>query len=279
MDNFINESQKFTPKQTLVFGSSSNAKLNIIKKFKIFPDIIINPDIDESRIKHETPMNLSKRLALQKGIITLKKVIEQFHAQQNKGIENISSDNKFNNNTHNLLSDIFILSFDSVVSVGTRVLEKSSTKEIMKDNLELLSGKSHRVLSGFNIMKVELKNLDKLLDLCCNLFNEFETIKILEPKLGLTKLNSIINNLKYIHQGIKIINKCIVTQVKFKRLDEKEIERYISINEASFHYSVYQSENYGMRFIKSINGSTSGLQGLPLCEVINSLESIGYRII
>lgn len=287
-------------RQLLIFGSSAKIKMNILNKFNIYPDILISPDIDESRLQKEKPIHMAKRLALHKSI----KVLHKFLSQRIDCKE---------------YDEIFILSLDSVVSVGTRVLEKSNNVDELIKNLNLLSGRAHRVYTAFSLLKFKIPEVYSLKnELSINVKIDIEdepnvfditnelkggeipiqekqaaipvhgydidlesilekliSLNKIKPRFQLSKLNDLIRLLK---KDIKVVVKHSLTRVEFKRLTKNEIDRYVAVyqNNIDAASAVYQSEDYGLRFIKSINGSLSGLQGLPLYEVINSLESLGF---
>ena len=73
--------------------------------------------------------------------------------------------------------------------------------------------------------------------------------------------------------SIKI--KKVITKVTFKRLNDKEIEEYLSNDEWKDKAGGYAIQGYAEKFIKRINGSYSNVIGLPLFETYNLLSSKG----
>jgi septum formation protein len=71
--------------------------------------------------------------------------------------------------------------------------------------------------------------------------------------------------------SIKI--KKVITKVTFKRLNEQEIEEYLSTTEWKDKAGAYAIQGYAEKFIKRINGSYSNVVGLPLFETYNLLNS------
>ena len=69
--------------------------------------------------------------------------------------------------------------------------------------------------------------------------------------------------------------KKVITKVTFKRLNEQEIEEYLSTTKWKDKAGAYAIQGYAEKFIKRINGSYSNVVGLPLFETYNLLNSQG----
>ena len=105
-----------------VLGSSSPRRKELLGQIGIFPDTIVKPNIQETIFKKEIPLSYVKRMAKLK-----------MDFVQNKYPQSI------------------ILTADTVVSVGRRVLSKTFLKEELVSYLGLLSGRRHRVITAFSI--------------------------------------------------------------------------------------------------------------------------------
>lgn len=101
----------------LVLASASPRRLALLAQIGITPDQIVAADIDETPLKGETPRLLALRLARAKA-------------------EAVRIDGAL------------VLAADTVVAVGRRVLPKAETEAQARDCLALISGRSHRVLTG-----------------------------------------------------------------------------------------------------------------------------------
>lgn len=66
------------------------------------------------------------------------------------------------------------------------------------------------------------------------------------------------------------------TTVTFAKLDEERIRRYLLTNEAHDKAGAYGIQGYAGAFIERIEGSYSGVMGLPLWETVELLRSFGY---
>jgi len=72
----------------------------------------------------------------------------------------------------------------------------------------------------------------------------------------------------------KAVNK---TEVCFKTLTDQEIDDYIDSGEPEGKAGGYAIQGLGAAFIESINGSYSGVMGLPLFELNRLLDESGYN--
>ena len=131
----------------LVLASASPRRRDLLNQIGVLPDDVIPADIDETPLKQETPRQLAERLAVQKCDAV----------------------------ADGLGAGAFVLAADTVVAVGRRLLDKAHTADQARGYLELMSGRSHRVLTGVSIVspdgrrstrvvesKVKLKRLSSL---------------------------------------------------------------------------------------------------------------------
>lgn len=65
------------------------------------------------------------------------------------------------------------------------------------------------------------------------------------------------------------------SQVLFKTLDDREIDLYLATGEADDKAGSYAIQGIAAQFIKNINGSFSGVMGLPLFETARLLKQCG----
>ncbi|RAK52606.1 Maf family protein [Phenylobacterium deserti] len=105
--------------QRLVLASASPRRLDLLRQIGLEPDAVSAAEVDETPHPSETPRQLANRLAVAKG--------ERVAAQEPAA---------------------FVLAADTVVALGRRILPKAETEAEVRRCLELLSGRSHRVLTG-----------------------------------------------------------------------------------------------------------------------------------
>lgn len=109
----------------LILASGSPRRLDLLAQARIVPDRLMPMDIDETPRKAEHPRSLARRLSAEKADAA-KKAIHGDPAW----------------------SGSFILSADTVVAVGRRILPKAEQLEEANACLALLSGRSHWVFTG-----------------------------------------------------------------------------------------------------------------------------------
>ena len=112
----------------LVLASGSPRRLALLNQIGIEPDLLLPAEIDETPKKSEAPRRLAQRLAREKGEA----------ARRTARVED--------------LGEAYIVSADTVVCVGRRVLPKAELTEEAAACLELLSGRGHRVYTGLSVI-------------------------------------------------------------------------------------------------------------------------------
>ncbi|WP_380057476.1 Maf family protein [Falsihalocynthiibacter sp. SS001] len=78
--------------------------------------------------------------------------------------------------------------------------------------------------------------------------------------------------------GDKVTEKETVTILRMKQLTTADIDAYIATGEWRGKAGGYGIQGYAARFIPWINGSYTGVVGLPLTETAQLLESAGYSL-
>jgi septum formation protein len=105
-----------------ILGSGSKRRSDLLKQIGVNLDLVLPPEINEIIKPKELPINYVKRMAIEKNII--------FQDQHKQSI---------------------ILTADTIVSLGRRVLPKAINKEIAESCLKQLSGRRHKVYTSFAI--------------------------------------------------------------------------------------------------------------------------------
>ena len=109
----------------LVLASASPRRLALLQQAGIEPDALLPADIDETPRKAETPRELARRLAREKLAVAAAAARRRDD-----------------------MREAFLLSADTVVAVGRRVLPKAELPDEAADCLRLLSGRQHRVYTA-----------------------------------------------------------------------------------------------------------------------------------
>lgn len=187
---------------TLILASASPRRLELLAAVGVVPDEVLPADIDETPLRDETPRLLAIRLATEKG-----RAVQA------------------------LRPGAYVLSADTVVAVGRRLLENAGDEAEARRFLELLSGRAHRVLTG---------------------------VAVLAPDGRLaTRLSE--------------------TRLQFKRLTDAEIDAYVRSGEWRGKAGGYGVQGRAGAFVRGLNGSYTGVVGLPLYETVNLLTGLGWK--
>lgn len=70
-----------------------------------------------------------------------------------------------------------------------------------------------------------------------------------------------------------------VSKVTFSKLSEERIRRYLLTNEPQDKAGAYAIQGHAAAFIQHIEGSYSGIMGLPLFETTELLQIFGYPVL
>ena len=119
----------------LVLASASPRRFALLELAGLKPDLVGPTDIDETPLKDERPRRLALRLAIEKG--------RAAHA------------------TH---KDYYILSADTVVACGRRILPKAETEGEARACLDLISGRAHDVLTGVAVLAPDGREASRVVE-------------------------------------------------------------------------------------------------------------------
>ena len=123
--------------------------------------------------------------------------------------------------------DDTVLGADTVVFANGEIMGKPKTKAQAKEMLRALSGRAHKVCTGYAIIKGGAE-----------------------------------------HTG------CVVTDVYFRSLTEREIEDYVATGEPMDKAGAYGIQGGAAVFVERIDGDYFNVVGLPLCEIYCKLKEI-----
>ncbi len=116
------------PPMRLILGSASPRRLELLAQIGVTPDAVIPAEIDESPLSDELPRAHVARLAAEKA----KAIAAKTEA-----------------------ANALVLTADTVVSVGRRILGKPADAAEARRSLSLLSGRRHRVTTGVALISEE----------------------------------------------------------------------------------------------------------------------------
>ena len=180
----------------LILGSGSPRRRELLGQLGVELAQIVSPDIDETPRDGERPRAYCLRMAIEKA------------------------------NALDVEDGEALLSADTTVALGLRILGKPSNEAEARSFLERLSGRRHTVITAVAVRTVA----------------------------GLRSREN-------------------VTSVRMKRLSDAEIAGYLASNEWRGKAGGYAIQGRAAAFIPWIQGSFSGVMGLPLSETAALLDA------
>lgn len=117
----------------LILASASPRRLDLLKQAGIVPNLVVPADIDETPLKAELPPAYAQRIAAAKAA----KLKTDYPGH-------------------------IILSADTVVGLGRRILPKAETEDQARECLSLMSGRRHKVMTAVSIIDANGKQHTKL---------------------------------------------------------------------------------------------------------------------
>ena len=105
-----------------VLGSGSKRRLELLSQIGVKPDLVLSPNINEKVLSKELPHIYVQRMSLEKN-----KVFQQQYSQS------------------------IILTADTVVAIGRRILPKTMDANTAEECLKLISGRRHKVFTSFTL--------------------------------------------------------------------------------------------------------------------------------
>ncbi len=81
-----------------------------------------------------------------------------------------------------------------------------------------------------------------------------------------------------VRRGERLWERAVISQVRFKRLSEAEVNAYLRTGDWKGKAGGYAIQGLAGAFIPWISGSFTGIVGLPLAETANLLQAAGYPL-
>lgn len=186
----------------LVLASASPRRRDLLARIGVAPARIIAPEIDETPLKGECPRDYVRRVADGKA----------------QAVERAPGE--------------VILSADTTIAVGQRILGKPGDEAELRRMLALLSGRRHHCLSAVAVIDTEGQLRERLSD----------------------------------------------TLVVFKPLSASEIDSYVASGEGMGKAGGYAIQGRAETWVRRLDGSHSGVVGLPLYETAALLRTAGIDL-
>ena len=184
----------------LILGSASPRRRELLAQLGLEPVALRPADIDETPVKGEAPRDYVARMAREKAMAL------------------------------EMALDEVILSADTTVTCGRRILGKPEDEKEAAEFLWLLSGRRHHVLTA-----VAVRSADGLRE------------------------------------------RLVDTLVKFKPLSNEDVNGYLASGEWRGKAGGYAIQGLGGAFVPWLQGSYTGVVGLPLAETATLLAAAGIK--
>jgi len=149
-----------------------------------------------------------------------------------------------------------ILVADTTVAIGGRILGKPAHAAEAVEMLSALSGRSHRVLTAMAIARPRIRS------------------KLSEPPVPTEPTEPTDGEMES-RWHPKILRVTSLSRVRFARLSRDQIDRYVASGEPMDKAGAYAVQGGAGAFIRRIDGSDTGIMGLPLYEASRLLQSAG----
>ncbi len=120
-------------KQGFILASRSPQRLELLKNVDLIPESVVSVDIDETPLKNELPARYVRRICAQKAATAMQKYPGRC-----------------------------IVTADTIIAVGRRIIRKAPDETAALENLRLLSGRKHRVVTAFSVVKPDGKIITKV---------------------------------------------------------------------------------------------------------------------
>lgn len=120
-------------KQGFILASRSPQRLELLKNVGLIPESVVSVDIDETPLKNELPARYVRRICAQKAAAAMQKYPGRC-----------------------------IVTADTIIAVGRRIIRKAPDETAAVGNLRLLSGRKHRVVTAFSVVKPDGKIITKV---------------------------------------------------------------------------------------------------------------------
>lgn len=197
----------------IVLASASPRRRELLAQIGVEADVI-PAHIDEEAIRHDHPVTLAVELARAKARAVLERLAGEPEAHAASGPA--------------------LLAADTVVAVAGEILEKPADRDDARRMLELLSGRTHQVVTG-----VAVAWLDG---------NAGAVASAPEDRIGTSPT----------------LARSCETLVTFAELSAQEIDHYLDSDEWHDVAGGYRVQGLAARYVTHLSGSYSNVVGLPL---------------
>jgi septum formation protein len=220
-----------------VLASKSPDRKMLMEKSGLVPFIVIPSDYPE---REEDEVNNPTRLA---EILASKKaqnVLDKLRMEVKKeGFEGFVASLPIPKDKN--VVTLVLVAADTLVSLKSEIIGKAEDEDEAFSTLQRLQGQTHKLITAYCLKAIEL-------DVAAL------SVKETSSKTGGT-----------------------ATRVKFNPLDSRQIRAYLATGEWKGRAGCYAIQLQASKFVRAIDGSHSGVIGLPIAEIIEDLRAMGLE--
>jgi septum formation protein len=165
-------------------------------------------------------------------------------------------------------SGVLVLGADTAVVVDEVVLGKPADLNDGRRMLRSLSGRRHKVITGYAIVPVPGPTQET--DARAKPLPEVATSEAVTSEV----VTSEVVTTEVVTTEV-VTTEVVTTEVEFKDLGDDEIDDYLATGEPLDKAGAYAIQGAGAFMIRRIDGSHSNVIGLPICEVVEALRRLG----
>ncbi|MBU1149175.1 septum formation inhibitor Maf [Patescibacteria group bacterium] len=191
-------------KKPIILASSSPRRKQLLKQLGLDFEVVPSKYQEDMSLRL-APDRLVKKFARGKGL--------EVASRQPKGI---------------------VISADTVISLGDKVLGKPHTEAVAKKTLRKISNKTINIITGYSVIDCQSK---------------------------------------------KIVTKSVITKVKIKKLTNQEINNYVKTKEPLDKAGAFGIQGLGALLVTRIEGDYFNVVGLPLYDLVKTLNKFGVNIL
>ncbi len=212
----------------IILASASPRRRELLAQIGIEADVI-PAQIDEEAIRHDDPVTLAVELARAKARAVLERLSGEPGAFAASGRANARQP-----------TAPALLAADTVVAAAGEILEKPADRADARRMLELLSGRTHRVVTGV-------------------------AVAWLPPAVAaVARAGSSASPPEDRIDTPPVLARSCETDVTFATLSEREIDDYLDSDEWCDVAGGYRVQGLAARYVTDLSGSYSNVVGLPL---------------
>src|SRR3990167_2624997 len=258
----------------LILASASLGRKYLLDKLKLDYETV-HTNLDEEKFIADTPVNtilLRARLKGESAAVLL--------AVSNKLPKSLKSPATYNLKPITYL----ILSADTEVILENNLFGKPASEKEAVQMLQLLSGKTHEVVSGYFLLKIDISTGRSSMQFSKIAYGKFEPTFTRENNNEILKRvqdDNAASQCRYIASK-KIASASAgkktswqgfdVSLVTFRKLTDNDIKRYLKYTDYTRFTGGYALVASPQDFVTKVEGSISNVIGLPMEKVIPILD-------